>query len=105
MRWFHSPLTLGEKHRLYSIPPSIYVPIVPNIISINMKRIIISSMIGRLFKMVETSELIPGIELIVLNGLRILITLIAEMSFAEKPTLIQPSTTTRKSRIFQVSLR
>ena len=56
-----------------------------------------STIIGRLFKIVDTKELIPGIELIVLKGLRILITLIAEISDSDKPKLTQPNTTTKKS--------
>ena len=48
-------------------------------INMNMNRTIILNMIGKLFRIVETRLLIPGIELIVLNGLKILITLIAEI--------------------------
>lgn len=57
----------------------------------------ISTIIGRLFRIVETSELIPGIEFIVLRGLRILITLIADMSCSDRPKLTHPKTTTTKS--------
>jgi len=39
----------------------------------------ILNIIGKLLRIVETRLLIPGIELIVLNGLKILITLMAEM--------------------------
>lgn len=38
-----------------------------------------SNMIGIELRIVDTKELIPGIELMVLRGLRIRITLIAEM--------------------------
>lgn len=65
--------------------------------SIKQKRIMMSTIIGKLFKIVDTKELIPGIELIVLKGLRILITLIAEISDSDKPKLTQPKTTTKKS--------
>ena len=65
--------------------------------SMKQKRIMMSTMMGKLFRMVDTSELMPGIELIVLSGLRILITRIAEMSCSERPRLTQPRTTTRKS--------
>jgi hypothetical protein len=70
--------------------------------SMKTNRIMISTIIGKLFRMVETSELIPGIELIVRSGLRILITLMAEMSDSERPRLTHPSTTTRKSSYNQI---
>ena len=53
--------------------------IVPNIIKRKPKRTPISNMIGKELRIVETRPLIPGIELIVLSGRRILITLIALM--------------------------
>lgn len=56
-----------------------------------------STMMGKLFRMVDTRELIPGIELMVLRGLRILMTRMAEMSCSESPRLTQPRTTTTKS--------
>lgn len=89
--------SLRAKHLLYKWPPRSYVAIVPNMTSIKQKRIMMSTIIGKLFKMVDTKELIPGIELIVLKGLRILITLIAEISDSDKPKLTQPKTTTKKS--------
>jgi len=52
---------------------------VPNMISMKIKRIIISNIIGKLFNIVDTRLLIPGIELIVRRGLMILITLMAEI--------------------------
>lgn len=54
---------------------------VPNMISMKQKSTMMSNMIGKLFRIVETKLLIPGIEFIVLKGLRSLITLIAEMFF------------------------
>ena len=69
-------------------------------ISIKQKRTMISNMIGKEFKIVDTRPLIPGIELIVRSGLRILITLMAEISAPSseaKFKLIQPRITTRKS--------
>ena len=53
--------------------------IVPNIISMKQKSTIMSNMIGKLFRIVETKLLIPGMLLMVLRGLRSLMTLIAEM--------------------------
>jgi len=50
---------------------------VPNITNIKQNRTMISNMIGNEFKIVETRLLIPGIELMVRSGLKILITLIA----------------------------
>jgi hypothetical protein len=61
------------------------------------KRIIISTIIGKLFKMVETRELIPGIELIVRRGRRILMTRMADTSEFDRARLTQPRTTTAKS--------
>jgi len=55
------------------------VKIVPNIISMKQKSTIMSNMIGKLFRIVETKLLIPGMLLMVLRGLRSLMTLIAEM--------------------------
>jgi len=78
---------------------------VPNMTSMKQKRIMMSTIIGKLFKMVETNELIPGIELIVLRGRRIRITLIAEMSYSESPRLTQPRTTTRKSNCYEKKSR
>lgn len=60
-------------------------------------RIIISTIIGKLFSIVDTSELIPGIELIVLKGRRILMTLMADISYSDRPKLTHPRTTTTKS--------
>ena len=44
-----------------------------------MNRIMILNMIGKLLRIVDTRLLIPGMELMVLRGLKILMTLIAEM--------------------------
>ena len=55
--------------------------IVPNIISMKQKSTIMSNMIGKLFRIVETKLLIPGMLLMVLRGLRSLMTLIAEMFY------------------------
>lgn len=65
--------------------------------NMNPNKIMISTMIGKLLRMVETRELIPGIELMVLSGRRILITLMAEISYSDRPRLTHPSTTTMKS--------
>lgn len=70
---------LMAKHLFSSLPPKSYVKIVPNMMSMKQKSTMMSNMIGKLFKIVETKLLIPGIELMVLKGLRSLITLIAEM--------------------------
>ena len=56
-----------------------------------------STMIGKLLSIVDTRELIPGIELMVLNGRKILMTRIADISCSDSPRLTQPSTTTIKS--------
>jgi len=64
----------------------------------------ISNMIGSEFKIVETNEDIPGIELIVLSGLKILITRIADTFWSLSDALTQPAITTKKSRTFQASL-
>ena len=53
--------------------------IVPNMIRVKQNKTIISNILGSEFKIVLTKLDIPGIELIVLSGLRILITRIAEM--------------------------
>lgn len=47
--------------------------------SMKQKSTMMSNMIGRLLRIVETKLLIPGMLLMVLKGLRSLITLIAEM--------------------------
>ena len=52
---------------------------VPNMIKRKPKSTPISNMIGKELRIVLTRPLIPGIELIVRRGLRILITLIALM--------------------------
>ena len=48
-------------------------------ISMKQKSTMISNMMGKLLRIVDTKLLIPGIELIVRNGLNSLITLIADM--------------------------
>lgn len=93
------------KHLFSSLPPNNYVAIVPNMISMKQKRTMMSNMIGKLFKIVETRLLIPGIELIVRSGLRILITLIADMFYSASWRLTHPRITTTKSRMFHVSLK
>lgn len=65
----------------------------------------ILNIIGKLFRIVDTKLLIPGIELIVLRGRKILMTLIAEMFWSANCILTHPRRTTIKSRIFQESLR
>jgi len=73
------------------------VAIVPNIKSKKQNSTMISNMIGSEFKIVETNEDIPGIELIVLSGLRILITLTAEMFCSYINLESHPRMTTKKS--------
>lgn len=63
----------------------------------NEKRIKISNNVGSEASKEETSYLIPGIELSVLKGLRILTTLIDDMFFVAKKTPNQPMNTTKKS--------
>jgi hypothetical protein len=70
---------------------------VPNITSRKPKSTPISNIIGKEFKMVETKPLMPGIELIVLRGLNIRMTLMAEMFWASSNELTQPRITTMKS--------
>ena len=48
-------------------------------ISMNTKRTMISNMMGSELRMVETKLLIPGMELMVLRGLKSLMTLMAEI--------------------------
>jgi hypothetical protein len=52
---------------------------VPNMINMKQKSTMISNMMGKLLRIVETKLLMPGILLIVLSGLKSLMTLIAEM--------------------------
>lgn len=66
-------------------------------ISIKINKIMMSTITGKLLRIVETRELIPGIELIARNGLRILMTRIADISDSDKAKLIHPRTTTKKS--------
>jgi len=70
---------------------------VPNMMSMKQKSTRMLNMIGKLFRMVYTRLLIPGIELIVLRGRRILITLIAEIFWSANYILTQPNITTVKS--------
>ena len=74
-------MMLMAKHLFSSLPPKSWVKIVPNMMSMKQKSTMMSNIIGKLFRIVETKLLIPGIELIVLKGLRSLITLIAEMFY------------------------
>ena len=78
---------------------------VPNIINMKPNRIIMSNMTGKEVRMVETRELIPGMELIVRKGLMILTTLIADTLLFCKRKETQPSITTEKSRMFHASLK
>jgi hypothetical protein len=81
------------------------VKIVPNITSMNMNKTMMSNMIGNELRIVDTKLLIPGIELIVLSGLNSLKTLIAVTFSTEITSEIHPKMTTRKSRMFQESLK
>lgn len=78
---------------------------VPNMISMKKKSTITSNMIGKEFRIVDTKLDMLGIWLIVLNGLKILMTLMAEISPLLRAYESHPSITTIKSRIFQESLR
>ena len=69
----------------------------PNMTKKNMKRMKISKSVGSELSKDWTSLLIPGIELIVLKGLKIRITLIAERLLVVANLLIQPVVTTTKS--------
>jgi hypothetical protein len=62
-------------------------------------------MIGSELRMVDTRLLIPGIELIVLSGLKSLKTLIAVTFSTDMTREIHPKMTTRKSRMFHESLK
>jgi hypothetical protein len=74
-----------------------YTPIVPKIMRLNMKRIIMLTIEGSEFNRVFTSPAIPGIELIVRRGRRILITRTAEIFYSLNWTEIHPRITTEKS--------
>ena len=64
-------------HLFIRWPPSSYVAIVPNIISMKMNKTRTSNMIGNEFRMVDTKLDMFGMELIVLRGLNSLTTLMA----------------------------
>ena len=78
--------------------------IVPNITSTKQKRTKMSNIDGREIRMVDTKLDMPGIELIVLSGLKILMTLMADTFWSLSDALTQPAITTKKSRTFQASL-
>lgn len=61
--------------RFEKAPLKNYTPIVPQIRSVNENRIMILNIDGKEFKSVLTRPAMPGIELIVLNGLKTLKTL------------------------------
>ena len=71
--------------------------IVPNMINIKQKSTIMSNIIGMELRIVDTKLLIPGIELMVLRGRKILITLIAEILSWFMKVASHPRITTRKS--------
>ena len=70
---------------------------VPNMIKKNKKRMRISRRVGRELSRDLTNLLIPGIELTVLRGLKILMTLIADTLVSEKNFPVHPIITTLKS--------
>jgi hypothetical protein len=78
---------------------------VPNMTNMNMNNTMMSNMIGSELRMVDTKLLIPGIELIVLSGLRSLNTLMAVTFSTDMLYEIHPRMTTTKSRMFHESLR
>ena len=78
---------------------------VPNITNKKPKSTPISNIIGKELRIVDTRPLMPGIELIVRKGLRILITLIAETFYALIRALTQPRMTTIKSSYTKVIVK
>ena len=70
---------------------------VPKMISENMKRIMMFTIDGRELRMVLTRPAIPGMELMVRSGLKILMTLTAEMFDSLNWRENQPRMTTEKS--------
>jgi hypothetical protein len=70
---------------------------VPNIRRKNEKRMHTSNMVGRELSRACTSFLMLGMELMVLRGLKILMTLIADMLLEVATWLTQPIITTQKS--------
>ena len=92
-----SPMMLMAKHLFSSLPPRSWVKMVPNMISIKQKSTMMSNMMGKLLRIVETKLLMPGILLMVLRGLRSLITLIAEMFCWASWIETHPKITTKKS--------
>lgn len=69
----------------------------PNIRRKNEKRMHTSNMVGRELRRACTSFLMLGMELMVLRGLKILMTLIADMLLEVATWLTQPIITTQKS--------
>ena len=69
----------------------------PNIRRKNEKRMQTSNMVGRELRSACTSFLMLGMELMVLRGLKILMTLIADMLLEVATWLTQPIITTQKS--------
>lgn len=73
------PGTLTDSRHLFSrVPPNSYVAIVPNIVRKKVNKMKTSNIVGRELNNAWTNFFILGIELIVLKGLSILMTLIAE---------------------------
>jgi len=70
---------------------------VPQITSKNKKRIKMLNIEGSEFRMVLTRPDMPGMLLMVLNGRKILITLMADMFEFTSAKLIRPRVTTKKS--------
>lgn len=69
----------------------------PQITSRNKKRIKMLNIEGSEFRIVRTRPDMPGMLLMLLNGRRILITLMAEMFELESIKLSKPKVTTKKS--------
>jgi len=84
-------------HRYRNRPLKSCTPMVAKITIVNMNRIMMLIIDGTELSNVLTSPAIPGIELIVLNGLKIRITLTGAILFSSSLNEIQPRMTTPKS--------
>jgi len=87
----------SSTHLFCIVPPNSCVAMVPNIIRKKENSMNTSSMVGSEFSNACTSFLILGIELMVLRGLRMRITRIAETLLVVITWLTQPMITTQKS--------
>jgi hypothetical protein len=92
-------------HLNLKAPPRICVPTTPNISIMKQNNTKISIINGSELRIVVIKVLIPGIELIVFKGLKILITLKELIFEPENKLLIHPKKMTVKSSTFQGSLK